>query len=97
MVSSPAAGTFVHVAHVGFNYRGEVEASDALEPGWAMMLEEMQGYSVTTSAHTDEDEDRNFVDGFIAGVNATGPPPVPDGDAKPHSMSFLCFCLPCLI
>lgn len=44
MVSPPAPGTFVHVAHVGINAQGGVEASDDVEPGWSMMLGEIQGY-----------------------------------------------------
>lgn len=89
MVSPPAAGTFVHVSHVGFNFKGEVETSRNVEPGWTMMLEELQGYGVTRSVGN---EDKNFVDGFITGVKATPPPPVPAGDTKPYGTSTDCYC-----
>lgn len=49
MISAPAAGTFVHLGHVGFNYKGEIETSDDIEPGWTMMLAELQGYGVTSA------------------------------------------------
>ena len=60
MVSSPAPGTFVHIAHVGVNERGEIETSDDIEPGWTMMLEELQGYSVPKRAAT---LDKDFKEG----------------------------------
>jgi len=65
MVSPPATGTFVHLGHVGFNSQGRVEASDDIEPGWTMMLEELQGYGVSNPL---PDGDRDFVQGFLAGA-----------------------------
>ncbi|PCH37512.1 hypothetical protein WOLCODRAFT_140903 [Wolfiporia cocos MD-104 SS10] len=46
-ISAPAAGTFVHVSHVGFNNKGRLEASDNLSPTWKVMLEEIQGRGLT--------------------------------------------------
>jgi neural Wiskott-Aldrich syndrome protein len=68
MVSPPSPGTFIHVAHVGVNHRGEIEASDGIEPGWTMMLEELQGYGVPK--HIVEPK-RDYVEGFVAGVKAS--------------------------
>ena len=45
LVSAPAPGSFVHVAHVGFDAAGELDAAGAVEPGWAMMLGELHGYA----------------------------------------------------
>ena len=60
MVSPPAPGTFVHVAHVGINERGEVETSDDIEPGWTMMLEELQGFGPRRAGTMEK------VDGLVA-------------------------------
>jgi len=51
MVSAPAPGTFVHVAHVGFNAQGDIETSDDVEPGWTMMLRGIQGRGVAAIGH----------------------------------------------
>lgn len=68
MVSSPAAGTFVHLGHVGFNCKGEIEVSDDMEPGWTMMMEELQGYSVTKPLASGEMD--IIVPGSLAGEKA---------------------------
>ncbi|THH31847.1 hypothetical protein EUX98_g2352 [Antrodiella citrinella] len=70
MISSPAPGTFVHVGHVGVDQKGSIEVSEDLEPGWAMMLQELQGHGVPEVIVR---KDRDFVDGFWAGVKATSP------------------------
>ncbi|KAH9936712.1 hypothetical protein B0H21DRAFT_698985 [Amylocystis lapponica] len=67
MISSPAAGTFVHVSHVGFNDQGHIELSDNVEPGWTMMLTELHGHGVTEKVVKN---DIDFVEGFWAGVKA---------------------------
>ncbi|CAL1709675.1 unnamed protein product [Somion occarium] len=69
-VSSPTPGTFVHLAHVGFNEKGRIEVSNDLEAGWTMMLEELKGHGVDEEIIED---DRSFVEGFWAGVKATSP------------------------
>lgn len=50
LVSAPAPGSFVHVAHVGFDARGEVEASHTVGPGWRMMLGELPGFGAKPPA-----------------------------------------------
>ncbi|KAG5639757.1 hypothetical protein H0H81_000037 [Sphagnurus paluster] len=39
MVSLPAPNSFVHVAHVGLNKDGVVEASEGIDPSWRALLE----------------------------------------------------------
>lgn len=84
MVSPPAAGTFVHLGHVGFNYKGEIETSDNIEPGWTMMLEELQGYSVTNPLRVNGDE----VADLLAGAKTTVI--VPPGSADQPSGELRC-------
>jgi len=67
MISAPAAGTFVHVSHVGYDENGVIEMSDNIEPGWTMMLHELEGHGVPEQVVKN---DAQFVDGFWAGVNA---------------------------
>ncbi|KZT04903.1 uncharacterized protein LAESUDRAFT_760655 [Laetiporus sulphureus 93-53] len=43
MISSPNAKSFKHVSHIGYTDTGRVEASENLEPGWIVMLEELHG------------------------------------------------------
>ncbi|PSR71552.1 hypothetical protein PHLCEN_2v12561 [Hermanssonia centrifuga] len=78
MISSPSPGTFVHVAHVGFDAEGRVETSDDIDPGWTMMLEELRGYGINKSSI---DGSRDFIEGFLAGAKASTPtketPPSP--------------------
>lgn len=69
MVSGPAKGTFVHVGHVGFDDAGRVEASDSVEPGWAVMLGELSGGRI------------DGLDGFFKGV-PTSTPKVAAGPLK---------------
>ena len=68
MISSPAPGTFVHVSHVGLDAKGQIESTPNIEPGWTMILEELQGYGVTEKM---VDEDFDFVEGFLAGAKAS--------------------------
>ncbi|KAI0826141.1 hypothetical protein BC629DRAFT_1272116, partial [Irpex lacteus] len=70
MVSPPATGTFVHLGHVGFNSRGQIETSDDVEPGWTMMLEELQGGYGVSKSKSLGGSDRDFVQGFLAGTKA---------------------------
>jgi neural Wiskott-Aldrich syndrome protein len=80
MVSPPATGTFVHLGHVGFNSRGQIETSNDIEPGWPMMLEELQGSYGTTKSQMSGD--REFVQGFIAGTKV-GPLIAAEAPADP--------------
>jgi len=70
MISSPAPGTFKHVAHVGVDEKGDIEVSEDIEPGWTMMLQELRGYGVNEVVMRKE---RDFIDGFWSGVKATSP------------------------
>ncbi len=78
MISPPSPGTFVHVAHVGFDAEGRVETSDDIDPGWTMMLEELRVYGINKSSI---DGSRDFIEGFLAGAKASTPtketPPSP--------------------
>ncbi|TBU63385.1 hypothetical protein BD310DRAFT_973511 [Dichomitus squalens] len=68
MISGPNPGSFVHVAHVGLDAQGRVESTPNVEPGWTMILEELQGYGVTEKM---VEKDFNFVEGFLAGAKAS--------------------------
>ncbi|KAI8990722.1 hypothetical protein BD414DRAFT_535986 [Trametes punicea] len=67
MISSPAPGTFMHVAHIGVDSNGCIKATPNVEPGWTMLLEELQGYGVTEKMVS---QDLDFVEGFLAGAKA---------------------------
>ena len=56
--------------HVGLGAKGNIIVSDDIEPGWAMMLEELQDHGVTEKMIKNESD---FVDGFWAGVKAASP------------------------
>ena len=43
MISRPAPGTFVHVAHVGIDADGNNEASGNISPEWIVAFEQLQG------------------------------------------------------
>ncbi|KAJ8489874.1 hypothetical protein ONZ51_g2669 [Trametes cubensis] len=67
MISAPAPGTFMHVAHIGVGDNGRIEATPNVEPGWTMVLEELQGYGVDEKMGA---QDVDFVEGFLAGAKA---------------------------
>ncbi|KAI0325733.1 hypothetical protein GY45DRAFT_1374535 [Cubamyces sp. BRFM 1775] len=67
MISAPAPGTFMHVAHIGVGDNGRIEATQNVEPGWTMILEELQGYGVNEKTVA---QDMDFVEGFLAGAKA---------------------------
>lgn len=62
MISSPKA--FVHVAHVGINERGVVEATKGLDPVWASLVGELRGHRATDSIIQSDTE---HVAGFLEG------------------------------
>ncbi|PIL29200.1 hypothetical protein GSI_09249 [Ganoderma sinense ZZ0214-1] len=68
MIGAPSPGSFVHVAHVGLDAQGRVESSPGMDPGWTMLLEELQGFGVTEKMAA---KDFNFVEGFLAGAKAS--------------------------
>ncbi|KAJ3551353.1 hypothetical protein NM688_g4753 [Phlebia brevispora] len=67
MVSGPAPGSFVHVAHVGLDSKGRLEAAEHMGHEWTGLLEDLEGHGVSRSVVED---DRDFVEGFITGVKA---------------------------
>ncbi|TCD60370.1 hypothetical protein EIP91_010261 [Steccherinum ochraceum] len=71
MISRPAHGTFVHVGHVGVDRKGSIEVTEDIEPGWTMMLQELRGCGANDVVVR---KDRDFIDGFWAGVKATSDP-----------------------
>lgn len=68
MISSPTPGTFVHVSHVGLDAKGRFESTANIEPGWTMILDELEGYGVTGNMG---EKDFDFVEGFLAGAKAS--------------------------
>lgn len=68
MIGAPAPGSFVHVAHVGLDAHGRVESTPNAEPGWTMLLQELQGFGVTEKMVA---EDFDYVEGFLAGAKAS--------------------------
>lgn len=85
MVSGPAPGSFVHVAHVGFDANGRLQSSEDLNSEWTLILREMQGYGLPKSLVEDE---RDFVEGFLAGVKALESS-ASDSSAEPSSPGTL--------
>ena len=43
MISRPTPGSFKHVAHVGFDTDGRIEASQHTDSEWVMAMRELQG------------------------------------------------------
>lgn len=65
MISAPAPASFVHVAHIGINADGNIEASEDMDPAWAMMVQDLQGYGIS---HDILAENLDFVEGFLKGA-----------------------------
>lgn len=68
MIGAPNPGSFVHVAHVGLDAQGRVESSPGVDPGWTLLLEDLQGFGVTEKMVA---KDFDFVEGFLAGAKAS--------------------------
>lgn len=66
MVSAPTPNSFVHVAHVGINKQGAIEASKGVDPSWKAVLSGLQFYGNDVPDHYD------FADGFRNSVENTG-------------------------
>jgi hypothetical protein len=67
MISSPAPHSFVHVAHVGISTRGIIESSKNIKPAWSTLMADLQGCGVAPEIVKD---DKDFVQGFLAGTKA---------------------------
>lgn len=65
MISAPAPASFVHVAHIGINADGNIETSEDVDPAWAMMVQDLQGYGIS---HDILVENLDFVEGFLKGA-----------------------------
>lgn len=96
MVSSPAPGTFVHVAHVGFDSDGRVETSHNISSDWKTLVEKLKGYGVSSQI---AENDHDFVPGFGTGAKAASGSPASESAAIPtQGMSrFLIFSIVLLI
>ncbi|KAI0643835.1 hypothetical protein C8Q79DRAFT_1012388 [Trametes meyenii] len=106
MISSPSPDTFVHVAHIGVDHSGRIEASPNVEPDWTHVLEEMQGFGadVTNAGAVPIDANLNMdphgrgsVEGFFADAEikprTPQPPPPPTtttGSASAASSESAC-------
>lgn len=66
MISSPKA--FVHVAHVGINEKGVVEASKGLDPVWATLVGELKGHGVNNNIIQNNID---FIGGFLEGTKVS--------------------------
>ncbi|RDB19730.1 Wiskott-Aldrich syndrome 1 [Hypsizygus marmoreus] len=66
MVSRPTPNSFVHVAHVGLNKEGVVEASKGIDPSWAAVL---SGHG-SEIRNVDGEEHINFREGLLKGLEA---------------------------
>ena len=75
MISAPTPGTFVHVAHVGYDERGRLETSAAVNSEWTVILQELQGYELRKSV-IDGARECDFASECLAGVDAAGRSPV---------------------
>lgn len=67
MISPPAPGTFIHVAHMGIDEKGRIEASENVAPGWTMMLKELKGHDPAGKLL---DEQTDLAASFWTGVKA---------------------------
>jgi len=65
MISAPTPASFVHVAHVGLNADGNIESSEGMDPAWAVLIEELQGYGISRDV---VEENLDFVEGFLKGA-----------------------------
>ena len=72
MISRPAPGTFTHVAHVGFDAEGRLEASDSIKAEWSGILDEEDN---RTSAQGVRQETDNSPD-FFADIKLAGHSPM---------------------
>ncbi|KAG1803924.1 uncharacterized protein HD556DRAFT_1330865 [Suillus plorans] len=78
LISSPAPHSFVHVAHVGITTRGIIESSKNIKPAWSTLMADLQGCGVAPEIVKD---DKDFVEGFMAGAKAMSDKPTA---VQPH-------------
>jgi Wiskott-Aldrich syndrome protein len=68
MISAPSPQSFVHVAHVGINNDGVIEATEGVDPSWKKALSGLQNVNVRMGSTADR-RDAIFVDGSWKGRN----------------------------
>lgn len=88
MISTPTPYSFVHLAHIGFDENGKLEAEN-IDEGWATMLEELKGRGIDLDELEDHgvdqrmlEKNQDFVQGFLAGSKAI----LTQGDEKPRQV-----------
>ncbi|KAF7795211.1 hypothetical protein EIP86_006361 [Pleurotus ostreatoroseus] len=67
MVSLPAPGTFVHVAHVGFDSDGRLETSQGISSEWTSLLEKLEEHGVPRRV---VEKDHDFASGLMTDIKA---------------------------
>ena len=67
MISAPTVESFVHEAHVGVDKEGVIEVSGNLDPSWAAVIGELQGYGISQRM---VEENLDFVEGFLEGAKS---------------------------
>ncbi|TFY65768.1 hypothetical protein EVG20_g5322 [Dentipellis fragilis] len=67
MISSPVPESFRHVAHMGVDEKGSVDASWNVAPEWTKLLQKLEGYGIDAEM---VEENLEFVKGFLAGAEA---------------------------
>ncbi|KAH7909183.1 hypothetical protein BJ138DRAFT_261222 [Hygrophoropsis aurantiaca] len=77
MISSPAPHSFVHVSHVGITTKGIVQTAKTIEPAWSTLVTELQGYGISPEVVK---ENRDFVEGFLAGAQSLRKNVIPPKD-----------------
>ena len=68
MISAPALHSFVHIAHVGINDDGAIEASDGVDPSWKAVLSGLHD-GTSSREMAVPDGQTTFVEGFWKGVD----------------------------
>lgn len=47
VISAPEPSSFVHVAHVGLNVKGDVETSSGVDPVWVNMMKDLRKHNLS--------------------------------------------------
>lgn len=82
MISPPVPNSFQHVAHMGMDETGSRANSWNVAPEWTHLLEKLGGYGVNAEA---VEENLEFVQGFLAGVEAVKSSPKNSPTSTPLS------------
>lgn len=82
MISPPVPNSFQHVAHMGMEEAGSRTKSWNVAPEWTHLLEKLGGYGIDAEAVEEKIE---FVQGFLAGVEAVSSSPKNSPTSTPLS------------